>query len=127
MENEREEMEKALDAVGKKLFSKGEAKAIGRRPASWPPLNMEEVRRKVGVNRVSCYDRVLVNIHCRTEDEAADLIRRRIRIDAEDESLSRDILSQYAREEAARKYLPTRYTDLEDDNYYRQEVRTLNG
>ena len=127
MENDREEMKKALDAVGKQFFRKGEEKAIGKRPSSWPPLNMEEVRKKAGVNRISCYDRVLVNIHCRTEDEAADLIRRRIRIDADDESLSHDILSQYAREEAARKYLPRRYSDLEDDNYHRQEVRTLNG
>lgn len=127
MENEREEMEKALAAVGKQFFRAGEEKAIGKRPASWPPLNMEEVRRKAGVNRISCYDRVLVNIHSRTEDEAADLIRRRIRIDADDESLLHDILSQQAREEATMRYLPTRYSDLEDDNYHRQEVRTLNG
>ena len=88
---------------------------------------MEEVRRRAGVNRISCYDRVLVNIHCRTEDEAADLIKKRMRIDADDESLTHDVLSQYAKEEAARKYLPSRYSDLEDDNYHRQEVRTLNG
>ena len=127
MENEREELEKAEAYVRKQFFGKGDASAIAKRPAGWPPLKMEEIRKKLGANIISCYDRILVNIHCRTEDEAVELIRKRKRVDADDESLTHDILSQYAKEEATRKYLPTRYSDLEDDNYHRQEVRTLNG
>jgi len=127
MDSEDQEMTKALTYVGAQLFRKGEDVRIAKRPAGWPPLNMEEIRKRAGLNRISCYDRILVNIHCRTEDEAVDLIRKRMQVDAEDAALTRDILSQYAREEAADQYLPKRYSDLEEDNYYRQEVRKLNG
>lgn len=126
MENKRGELEKAEAYVNKQLFGKAGG-TIAKRPADWPPLDMKAIRRRLGINQISCYDRVLVNIHCRTEDEAVDLIRRRIKIDEDDESLTHDVLSQYAKEEAAKKYLPRRYSDLEDDNYHRQEVRTLNG
>ena len=124
---DEEEMRKALSFTGKKLFQTGEEGMIGKRPADWPPLHMEEIRKRVGFGRIGAYDRVLVNVNCRTDDEAVDLIKKRHRIDDEDYALMSDVMSQYAHESAACKYLPKRYSDLEDDNYYRQEVKTLNG